>query len=281
MSNLKFKRNESFYIRDGWFQKAIHSIHDSKDNIFSGTRGVDELGIGSNMVKALKYWLIAADIIVPSPTKSELTEFGQLLFKFDPYLETSFSWFLIHYKLATNENEAPIFNAVFSNPSRLPRFGKSELGSALIEYFKEKEDDIKDQYVIDDLNVFLKSYTVESRDGDPEDNYICPLSSLNLIEKKQKDLYYMKRPHYSDLSYLIVYFALTSMCKKQFNIEDVLFEKGSPTYLFNLDKNMFLQYLDEMRKNDFVIINKTAGLNTVYLNKKMALKDLFERGFKK
>ena len=63
MSDLKFKRNESFYIRDGWFQKAIHSIHNSQENVFSGTRGVDELGIGSNMVKGLKYWLTASGIL--------------------------------------------------------------------------------------------------------------------------------------------------------------------------------------------------------------------------
>ena len=99
MSDLKFKRNESFYIRDGWFQKAIHSIHDSQENVFSGTKGVDELGIGSNMVKGLKYWLIASEVLKASSTKSELTPFGELLFKYDPYLETSFSWFLIHYNV--------------------------------------------------------------------------------------------------------------------------------------------------------------------------------------
>ena len=99
MSNLKFKRNESFYIRDGWFQKAIHSVHDSQENVFSGTRGVDELGIGSNMVKGLKYWLITSGVLEASSTKSELTQFGKLLFAKDPYLESSFSWFLIHYNL--------------------------------------------------------------------------------------------------------------------------------------------------------------------------------------
>ena len=113
MSDLKFKRNESFYIRDGWFQKAIHSIHDSQENVFSGTKGVDELGIGSNMIKGLKYWLVASEVLKASSTKSELTPFGELLFKYDPYLETSFSWFLIHYNLCRNYKDAPIFNLFF------------------------------------------------------------------------------------------------------------------------------------------------------------------------
>ncbi len=279
MSDLKFKRNESFYIRDGWFQKAIHGIHNSQENIFSGTRGVDELGIGFNMVKGLKYWLTASSVLQRSSTKSELTELGELFLKYDPYLESNFSWFLIHYNLVTNYNEAPIFN-LFFNLKIKTKFEKYDVYNALIEQLKENGEDIKDSYVFDDFNVFLKSYTVENNDGDPEDNYICPLSSLNLLERKQKDVYLMKHPHYSELSYLIVYYALSQKYKKQFNVEDALTENNSPVYLFNLDKNMFLQYLDEMRKNGLIIINKTAGLNTVYFNKKMTLQNLFERRFK-
>lgn len=278
MSALKFKRNESFYIREGWFQKAIHSIHNSQENVFSGTRGVDELGIGFNMVKGLKYWLTASGILQRSSTKSELTDFGQLLFEYDPYLESSFSWFLIHYNLVMNYSEAPIFNTFF-NLRIKTRFEKEGIANALIAQLRESGEDIKDSYIFDDFNVFLKSYTVEDNEGDPEDNYICPLSSLKLMERKQKDVFLMKHPHYSDLSYLIIYYALSQMYKKQFNIEDALIENNSPIYLFNLDKNMFLQYLDEMRKNDLITINKTAGLNTVYLNKKMTLRNMFERRF--
>jgi len=274
MPNLKFKRNESFYIRDGWFQKAIHSIHDSNDNIFSGVKGVDALGIGSNMAKSLKYWLITSDVLKPSSTSSELTDFGELLLEYDPYLESSFSWFLIHYNIVRKYEDAPIFNMVFN--SRFYKFEKVEMGNILVNELKSQEPSIKVSYILDDLNVFLKTYTVEDKDGDPEDNYICPLSALNLLERKQRDVYLKQRPHYSQLSYLIVYYALTNKYKKQFNIEDALYEKDSPVFLFNLDKNMFLQYLDEMRKNGLVIINKTAGLNTVYLEKNMSLRSLFE-----
>ena len=45
------------------------------------------------------------------------------------------------------------------------------------------------------------------------------------------------------------------------------------------ESERFEEYLDEMRKNDLITINKTAGLNTVYLNKKMTLRNMFERRF--
>lgn len=274
---IKFKRNESFYIRDGWFQKAIHSIDESDVNVFSGINGVDELGIGSNMVKSLKYWLLSSNVIEKGTKRVELTAFGKQLLKKDPYLESSFSWFLIHYFLVTNFPDAPIFNLIFN--FKLNRFSKNDVFKMIKEDLLERKVDVKESYILDDLNVFLKTYTVEDKEGDPEDNYICPLSTLRLLEKKQRDCYVLKRPHYGELSYLIVYFSLYNKYTKQFDIEEALSCKDSPTHIFNLDKNCFLQYLDEMKKNDLITINKTAGLNTVYLNVKMTIEELMERGF--
>ena len=33
MASIKFKKNESFYIREGWFEKALHTINDNDANI--------------------------------------------------------------------------------------------------------------------------------------------------------------------------------------------------------------------------------------------------------
>ena len=51
-NSLKFKKNESFYIRDGWIEKALNAINENPEiNIFSKNNGMKVLGIGSNMVK--------------------------------------------------------------------------------------------------------------------------------------------------------------------------------------------------------------------------------------
>ena len=276
--NIKFKRSESFYIRDGWFQKAIHAIDKSNENIFSKNRGVEVLGIGSNMVKGLKYWLSASDIIESSSSMTNLSKFGTLLLKYDPYLEDDFSWFLIHLNICRKFEDAPIFNLVFN---RAPAaFEKNDMIQVIVEFIRESEAsrDLKPTYVAEDMNVFLKTYTIEDREGNPEDNYICPLSSLELIEKK-KELFYKRKPKYGRLSYLAVYYALLLQHKKTFTIEDALNEQNGPVLLFNLDKNMFIQYLDEMRKNGLITINKTAGLNTVYFEEKLSLEQIFKKYF--
>ena len=98
MENNKysFKRNESFYIRDGWFGKAIQTISETSTNIFYKNDGIIYLGIGANMVKGLKYWLTAADII--EGKDNHLSLFGKLIYTYDPYLDSQFTWFLIHYQ---------------------------------------------------------------------------------------------------------------------------------------------------------------------------------------
>ena len=85
---------------------------------------------------------------------------------------------------------------------------------------------------------------------------------------------------YSSLSYLVVYFVLQELYSNQsFIIEDSMYENNSPVSVFNLDKNMYLQYLDEIKKHGLITINKTAGLNTVYFEEKLSLKDIFDRYF--
>ena len=277
-TTLKFKKNESFYIRDGWFEKAINTIEENpKINIFAKTNGTLYLGIGTNMVKGLRYWLQASKIIDSTSKNTSLSSFGKLLYQYDKYLESSFSWFLIHFFLCTDEIQVPVFYGAFN--SDLKTFTKNDMINCLTEIYSIDGYTAKKEYIDDDVGVFLKSYLAEDTIENPEDNYCCPLANLKLLNKN-KDKYTKTRPSYSLLSYLIVYFALASRYHfEPFNIEDSIFDLKSPCLLFNLDKNSYLQYLDEAKRNGLITINKTAGLNTVYFDKKLNLKDLFSEYF--
>lgn len=269
------KKNESFYIREGWFEKSLHTIDDSKTNIFYKNEGVGYLGIGSNMVKGLKYWLKAANMI--EGLNNDLTDFSKLLLDNDPYLDDLFSWTLIHYFLTTNRNECPIAYEMFN--SGISSFDKQSAVEYLMHQFSMIDEKVNKKYVEADFNVFTKSYVNEDLKSNPEENYICPLSRLKLL-KKEKDIYTMMRPAYSSLSYLVVYYALTQLYgEKPFEIEESFNAINSPAKLFNLDKHMYLQYLDDARKNEYITINRTAGLNTVYFEKQLTLKELFAEKF--
>ena len=97
-NKVKMKRHESFSIREGWLAKGIRTVkEDSK--VFSSADATDILGIGTNMVKSLKYWLTATCLIEEANRNVNLSKFGKLIDNYDPYLEDIFSWWLIHINM--------------------------------------------------------------------------------------------------------------------------------------------------------------------------------------
>ncbi len=277
VNTYKFKKNESFYIRDGWFEKALNTINRSEENVFSKNNGSRMLGIGTNMAKSLKYWLQASGVIKVSTTKTELSKFGETILEYDPYFESDFTWYLIHYNLSTNKYDCPIFYHFFN--SNIKKMKKNDLIKFFDEKFKDDGNAVKEDYIDDDLSVFLKSYINEETVINPEDNYSCPLSNLKLVKKNAGSIE-KERTSYNKLSSLLVYYCISQMYNfNSFNIEESIYEEKNPCFIFNLDKNTYFQYLDELQRNGLLTINKTAGLNTVYFEKKLGLAELFEMNF--
>ena len=100
---MKFRGHETFSIRKGWLNKGINNIK-KNPGVFLGDAGnpMDILGIGSNMVKALRYWMLATNIS-KEPNSGHrvqsLTELGKIIDENDPYFEEIGSLDLIHYEM--------------------------------------------------------------------------------------------------------------------------------------------------------------------------------------
>ena len=67
--------------------------------------------------------------------------------------------------------------------------------------------------------------------------------------------------------------------KDYISIDELLKIENSPVKVFNLDKNLINDYLDDMKKNNLITINRTAGLNMIYLRKKMTIEEIFSDYF--
>ena len=77
MSKMKFKGHETFFIRKGWLNKGMRNV--VKDPyVFMGVNGnpTDILGIGTNMVKSLRYWLQANLSYVREAARTPQQEYG-------------------------------------------------------------------------------------------------------------------------------------------------------------------------------------------------------------
>lgn len=276
--SLPLKRHETFSIREGWLEKAINEFN-LDVNCFSKEKGTRILGIGSNMVKSLRYWCTASQLIHFRQFRgNNFTELGNFLLVNDRYLEQKYSWWLIHLYLCSNFEDAPVFNTFFN--SSINKFEKEQL----IEYIRsvlELDYDLGASSSLEaDVNMIIKSYYSDDK-SNPENNLTCPLSKLGLLERIDNKTYARKQPKYNFLDYRVIYHALTDVLYKDenilsFNIEDMYELPNNPLNIFNLSKSSFYQYLDEMKKQGLINLVKTAGLNIVTFERRLTLQELFQ-----
>ena len=233
------------------------------------------------MVKSLKYWMTATTLINDNSKNIELTNFGKLLYDYDPYLEDIFSWWLIHVNLITNLNDSYVYN-IFFNKCAGKSFSKREIFDQLNANLVKEKIEFNENILQDEVNMIIKTYTIDEKIDNPENNFICPLSELNLIKKIDRDTYERNKPEYRNLNYLVVYYLVLKNTndRENISIDELIKGDNSPAKLLNLDKNLINEYLDEMKRNDLIIINRTSGLNMIYFKKKMSLEEIIIKYFK-
>lgn len=283
MSNkVKLKGHESFSIREGWLTKGIFAI-DENSKLFSEKNITDILGIGTNMVKSLKYWLIVSNLIKEDKQNGYiLSDLGKLIKDNDPYMEDVFSLYMIHTQIAQNTDRALIWN-IFFNKCNMKEFSKNDLQQR-IEYILDSDNlEYNKKILGDEIAALLKTYSTEQKNDTPENNFTCPLAELKLIKKINKDTYKKEKASINNLDPYIVYWILLNEVKERdsINIEELLEEDNSVSKLLNLDKVLLNEYLDILKRIGLITLNRTAGLNMVYINKKYTLQEIFEIHFGK
>lgn len=283
----KIKGNESFSIREGWLAKGLLALEENK-YVFSEETAMDNLGVGSKMVKSIKYWLLASHLVEEKReknTKHSLVPtqyFGEVVKKYDPYFEDIFTLWIIHYYI-TSDIEFNTIWSLFFNKFNVTDFTKKTMVDKLVdECNKIYDKGISLLNSIDsDCGVLLKMYTSsEETITDPEENLNSPFSELGLVARgSERSAYKKVKPLYSKLDRLAVLYVMTlnlSDNKISVDIDSLLSQDNNVGKIFNLDRNMINEYLDRLRQEGFIELNRTAGLDMVYISKKLSPVDILE-----
>ncbi|MGA2264431.1 MAG: DUF4007 family protein [Acidobacteriota bacterium] len=182
--------HESFPFRYPWLPKAVRFL--AKDSRFftDEDNAMVELGVGKNMVRAIRFWSLAAGM-ASSLAKNgghEVTPLGRSLLGpdgEDQYLEDIRTLWLIHWLLSTN-HDAPLLAWDFL----LNRWHEPDLvPSACLKALQReagKQDDALSLVTLEQhFNTFLHTYVpTRGRKGEVlEDNLDCPLVELELIRR--------------------------------------------------------------------------------------------------
>ena len=118
-----FARHETFHPRYGWFRKAYAAASDDPF-VFGRPDATVVLGVGKNMVRAIRFWGLAAKLIVedsePANRRSPgliPTFLGHALFdKFgwDRYMEDPGTLWLLHWLLLAPPSRLPVWWLAFN-----------------------------------------------------------------------------------------------------------------------------------------------------------------------
>lgn len=271
---MPYGRHESFHIREGWLSKGIKAVQSDQRALHDEVAPVD-LGLGRNMVRALRFWLIATGLTRKTRTGQMLTPFGKRVGQYDPYLEREGTLWLIHYHLACSREHATAWYWFF-NHFAYPVFDQAtfveELGRWAIGY--EHRKPVAKRTLERDFQVLVRTYLPSRRDRSSEDSLGSPLAELGLLENVDRRQYRRRPPEPGRIHPLVLLYVLLqrhaseTQSERQIGLVQVLHEPMSAGRVFNLGTTSLLAILDRLAV-DYpelaVRFIRTAGLDRLTL----------------
>ncbi|MXW06709.1 MAG: DUF4007 family protein [Gammaproteobacteria bacterium] len=293
-THAAFGRHESFHLRFCWLSKGFVELKRDPDLISDIDRATIALGVGKNMVGAIRYCLRAARMI--ADTNSDATILGDFLLDpnlgVDPFLEDEGTLWLLHWLIASNTETATSV-AWFFNKFHKPLFSQQELRAALSTYLLSSVESHRrpaGSTLRTDVSVLTRTYARHQATGLVEELMDSPLAELGLITEIGKNSYQSLFGERSSLPCEILGFALVQLLESRevriLPLEDILQSTDgyvSPGTIFRLTEAGLMSKLEELvsvcpRTFD---LRETAGLRQLFLRKELSAIELLESYYRK
>ncbi len=181
-----FARHETFHPRIGWISKAVQAV-ERHPYVFADDGATVALGVGKNMVHAIRYWATAMKVIAESVGRGEMrvTPLGRYLLAedgVDPYAEDPTTLWLLQWSLLTPPVTAPTWWWAFGMLD-LVDFDLAEVLRAEREWVAQfdwpNSSRLADTSISKDLDCLVRMY---GRRGGSLDALDSPFASLGLVE---------------------------------------------------------------------------------------------------
>ena len=278
---MAFGRHETFHVRDGWLAKGLHAVAQNSRSLHE-VDAHHALGVGTNMLKSLRYWVEASGLAVTggkatADREMHLTELGELLMKHDPYMDHDGTWWLVHSQIASNSALATTWFWLFNHgPSS--RFQLADVEQGLGDFCASASRPPFPNTLMRDLQCLVRTYVGRDkairRMGDI-DPIGCPLAALGLLRTAERpgelQLTSSERP---TLPLGIFMAVLTSFIKRSgensqiTSTEDVRWGIGSPGRIFGMNTEAISDAIERSRVRfgeSSVTEIKTAGLSNIQI----------------
>lgn len=291
--SVAFGRHETFPLRFGWLTKGYQALSENPD-VFNNEDATIALGVGKNMVNAIKYWMLASRIACYDDNhKLKPTALGEAIFSangWDAYLEDEATLWLVHWLLASNPNDATSLFWFF-NRFHKTEFTSNELLFGLTEFVREHvEVKVATTTLKHDATMITRMYELshDSTSIPLEEGLDSPLSALRLISKYDSRRHVSRPDVRSDLPLGVLAFAVAEIFEtsKQSSIpiEQLIHSSGSiasPGSVFRLTEDSLLAKIEDIAVwlPGRMEIRETAGIHQLYLLKHIEPMDILKRHY--
>lgn len=277
---FKFRAHDTFFIRKGWLYKGMKNILIQPDVFVSRTENpMDVLGVGANMVKAMRYWLQAVGLTTEPSTgrrTQTLTDLGRIIYDNDKYIEEMGTLWLLHYKLVTTIKEATAWYFFF-NEFALSEFNRDDFILAINNYIRLNGDEVSERSLEDDFNCIINTYVprikLNPEKVQPESNIDCPLGELGLIDivSRREKLYKKSYPQKDTIHPLILLAVIIDNAKGQTEIKIASLQNDAMNIgkVFNLDIISLTNLLYKIELLGYIKVIRTAGLDVIRIDTDM------------
>jgi len=276
-----FARHETFHPRYGWLKKGFAAAA-ADPHIFHRADATTRLGVGKNMVRAIRYWCSAYKVLVESPNPdrprlldSHPTVFGSNLLGehgWDPFLEEPGSLWLLHWMLLRPPCKAPAWWAIF-NGTRLQDFTDATLSVELRRFCDARPEwgEVAENSLLKDARCLLRMYGSVTQGRDLlEDSVDSPFVELDLVRpvpgaRRHYTVNVGPKPDLADavVAYACIDYAVFSgMTAKVVGLAALAQGAGSPGRVFALTESAIADALrrHSETKNPLLQLTHAAGL---------------------
>jgi len=235
------------------------------------------LGVGKNMVKAIRYWSIAFKVVDEIRDNGKYIHkpnvFSEKLLKeggWDPFLENPSSLWLLHWNLFKPPCHAPAWYFTFNELNKID-FSVDDLLFSLKAY-RDREfpnRKIHDSSLSKDVNCLLRMYV--ERTGSKklkEDSLDCPFTDLGIInaytDSKRFTFNFGSKPTLPPeiiVSACLEFAASFQDDARTVSISRLLYDAGSPGQAFKQTESSLSEAIETVsRKVKDIYLTDTAGM---------------------
>jgi hypothetical protein len=269
LRKVAFARHETFHPRFGWLKKGFDAAQQGAQQgeavgIFTADDAVVRLGVGKNMVRSIRYWCNAFQVL----EDDQPTELGEKLLGdegWDTFLENPASLWLLHWQLLQNPEEATAWAIAFFGFHAV-EFSPDDLLASLEQYSEAspgKKTAVSS--LKKDMNCILRMYSEpELQRGAIEDSINSPFSGLGLISRSRKQYKFCIGEKENLPPEIIVYaclkFAETSSAKT-ISVSRLTYDPHSPGLTFKLPERVICDAIADVESRDpRVAVRESEGL---------------------